>query len=60
MENKKFLTAQDVAAFLGVSLSMAYRIIRQLNNELKNAGYITVSGKINRRYFEEKVGYETA
>lgn len=51
----RFLTAKDVSATLGVSMSMAYKIIRDLNDKLKEDGYITVSGKISRRYFESKV-----
>jgi len=33
---------------------MAYKIIRRLNDELKSNGYITISGKVNRAYFEQK------
>lgn len=54
-ESKNFLTADDVAEYMGVSKPMAYKIIRRLNNELKASGFITVSGKINRRYFEKRV-----
>ncbi|SHI40556.1 helix-turn-helix domain-containing protein [Lutispora thermophila] len=50
-----FLTAEDVAELLGVSLSTAYRIIKRLNDELKAQGFITVAGKISKRYFEQKV-----
>lgn len=35
MENKRFLTAQDVMEMLGVSLSYAYKLIRRLNAELE-------------------------
>lgn len=55
MPNKNFLTASDVAEYMGISIPMAYKIIRQLNQELKARGFITISGKINRLYFEEKV-----
>ena len=34
MENKRFLTAQDVMEMLGVSLSYSYKLIRRLNAEL--------------------------
>ena len=54
METKNFLNAQDVAEFMGISTPMAYKIIRQLNDELKEQGYITICGKISRKYFEEK------
>ena len=51
---KSFLSAKDISLFMGVSLSMAYRIIRQLNEELSERGYITVAGRVSRSYFEEK------
>jgi ribosomal protein S25 len=55
MENKRYLTASDVAAFMGVSLAMAYKIIRQLNEELAAMGYLIVSGRVSRSYFEKKI-----
>ena len=55
MENKRFLNAQDVAQFMGISVTIAYNIIRRFNDELVAAGYITVSGRISRTYFEKKV-----
>lgn len=56
-ENMKsnFLSAEDVAKELSVSKTYAYRIIRQLNSELAEKGYITVSGRINRKYFSERL-----
>ena len=55
MENKKFLNVDDVAAYMCVSIPMAYKIIRRLNDELSNQGFITVSGRVSRAYFEQKV-----
>lgn len=55
MENKRFLNAHDVAEFMGIPVPMAYKIIRRLNDELVAAGYIIVSGRISRTYFEQKV-----
>jgi len=55
MENKRFLNAQDVAQFMGISVPMAYKIIRRLNDELVAAGYLIVAGRISRIYFEQKV-----
>lgn len=52
---KKFLTAHDVSEILGVSLSTAYRIIKQLNDNLNRDGKITIAGKISSRYFYENV-----
>lgn len=53
-DNKKFYTADDVAELLNISKSTAYREIRSLNNELKKRGYITLSGRIPRKFFDEK------
>lgn len=55
MNEKKFLTAYDVAAYMGISIPTAYKVIRRLNDELKKQGYITISGKISKIYFEQKV-----
>ena len=55
MENKQFLNAGDVAARMEVSIPQAYKIIRRLNDELARQGYLTVSGKVSRAFFEEKV-----
>ena len=55
MENKRFLNASDVANFMGISVPMAYKIIRRLNDELSAQGVITVAGKVSRCYFEQKV-----
>ena len=42
MENKRFLTAQDVMEMLDVSLSYAYKLIRRLNAELESEGFVTI------------------
>ena len=55
MNEKLFLTADDVSKYMSISKPMAYKIIKKLNNELEAKGYLTVSGKVNRRFFESKV-----
>ena len=57
--SKNFLNASDVAEYMDVSVPMAYKIIRKLNDELKSQGYLTVSGKVSKLYFEQKI-YGTA
>lgn len=52
---KRFLNAADVSEYMGISKPMAYKIIRQLNDELAALGYITISGKVSKKYFETKV-----
>ena len=52
--NSRFYTAKEVAEMLGVSSAKAYQIIKKLNTELSEKGYITIAGKIPRAYFNEK------
>ena len=37
--------------------SYAYKIVQKLNAELKNLGYLTISGRVNRKFFYEKLCY---
>ena len=55
-----FMKVQDVADELGISKSYAYKIVQQLNEELKAQGFITISGLVNKQYFLERVCYGTA
>ncbi len=54
MQNR-FMRVEEVAAELGVSVSYAYKVIRRLNDELKEKGFVTIAGRINRQYFNERV-----
>ena len=45
MTNRTFMTVEEVAAELGVSKSYAYKIVKQLNEELQKLGYLTVAGR---------------
>ena len=53
MENR-FIRAEEVADELGVSKPYAYKLIRQLNEELKDKGFITIAGRV-RQYFNERL-----
>lgn len=54
MENK-FIRVDEVAKELDVSKPSAYKLIRQLNEELKAKGFITIAGRVNRQYFNERL-----
>ena len=54
MDNK-FIRAEEVAQELSVSKPYAYKLIRQLNEELKTQGFITITGLVNRQYFYERL-----
>ena len=51
---KQYLTAKEVAEVTGASQGKAYGIIRELNEELKAAGYITIAGKVPVAFFRKK------
>ncbi len=54
---KQYMDVHEVKEALGVSESKSYEIIRILNGQLKEKGYITIPGRVSRAYFEEKCCY---
>ena len=55
---KIFYSAEEVADMLDVSMSQAYTMIKKWNKELEAMGFITVPGKVSRKYLQEKIyGY---
>lgn len=52
-----YYTADEVGLKLGIKKATAYERIRKLNKELNEMGYMTVAGKINKRYFEKRCEY---
>lgn len=53
-DSKLFITATELAGMLGISNGQAYKIIRKLNQELEQDGFLIIAGKIPRRYFEKR------
>lgn len=54
MENR-FIRADEVAKELDISKPYAYKLIKKLNDELKEKGFVTISGRVNRQYFNERL-----
>ena len=53
-----YVSADELAETNVISLGQAYKIIHNVNLELKQKGYITLSGKVPRKYLEERIyGY---
>lgn len=48
------MRVEEVAEELGVSIPYAYKLIRNMNEELKKAGCITIAGRVDRKFFHEK------
>ena len=57
MNENSFMRVDDVARELDVSKSYAYKLIQRLNAELREKGYLTISGRVSRSYFEKKLCY---
>ena len=49
MNNTLFVTAGDIAEELGISKPFAYKLVRQMNEELDAKGFLTIAGRIKRR-----------
>lgn len=49
-----YYSAEEVAELLRISKGKSYAIIRDLNKELEQKGFITISGKVPRKYLEER------
>jgi hypothetical protein len=53
MEGPIYITAVEMTEILGISKPYAYKLIKQMNEELDAKGYITILGKVAIKYFEE-------
>ena len=42
---------------LGISKPYAYKIIRRLNEEFREKGMITIAGRVDGNYFNERYKY---
>lgn len=52
---KLFLTSKEVADLLNISQQQAYKIIRDMNKQLAEHGFLILRGKINKKYFMEQI-----
>ena len=55
MAESIFMKVSEVAKELGVSESYAYKLVRKLNKELAETGCIVIAGRIDRKFFYEKL-----
>jgi len=47
---KLYYTAKEVAEMLDVSVSHAYKVIREANRELSSKGFYVRAGRVSRKY----------
>ena len=50
-----YYTAQEVMEILGVSRAKAYKIVKELNEELAAKGYIVTAGKVPKKFLAERL-----
>ncbi len=50
MAKSLFVKAEELQELLGISRSESYRIIKKLNDDLKEKGFIVLSGRVSRKY----------
>ena len=53
MENCLYYTATEIMEMLGISRGHAYKIVKQLNQELASKGFIVIAGRVPKKYFAE-------
>ena len=54
MTRKMFMRVDEVSELLEVSKPYAYKLIRQLNEELTKKDCIIIAGRVDRKFFYEK------
>ena len=50
-----FIYASEICEMLEISKPSAYKIIKQLNDELNADGFLVIDGRTNRKYFLTKI-----
>lgn len=54
--NDNFITVAEVSEYMKISKSKAYRVVKGLNDELKEKGFLVIAGRCPKKYFLERVG----
>ncbi len=49
----RLIGAREIAERMGVSRSMAYKVIKELNGEMERRGCRTIRGRVSNELFEE-------
>ena len=53
MNKNLYFTANEISEMLGISRVHAYKIVKKLNNELAEKGFIVISGRVPKKFFAE-------
>lgn len=55
MKDDTFMDVNDIMEVTKMSEAYAYKLIKTLNEELDKQGFITIRGRVSKKYFEERV-----
>lgn len=47
LNNTLFVTAREIAEELGISKPFAYKLVRQMNEELEAKGFLTIARRVS-------------
>ncbi|MGL5021700.1 MAG: transcriptional regulator [Cetobacterium sp.] len=50
------IAVEEVAKLCNVGNGKAYQIIREVNKEMKEKGYLIIRGRVNKLYLLERFG----
>lgn len=59
MGERKLIKADDLVRELEISKPLAYKLIATMNKELKDKGYMIISGKVPEAYYNERFFFGT-
>lgn len=53
---RDFLTVKEVQEICQIKSGKAYKIMRDVNDEMQRKGYIVIRGRVNKHFLLEKLG----
>lgn len=56
MIDSRYVRASEVAEMLDVSKAKAYKLIAEMNNELRSQNIIVINGRVPRKYLMKRIG----
>ena len=54
-KRKMYLSVEDIAELLGLSVSFAYRVVERMNADLASKNFYVILGRVPTRYVEDKI-----
>lgn len=52
--NEMFVKVDVIVSELQISKPLAYKLIKEMNEELAEAGFMTISGRVPRAYYHKR------